>query len=424
VKYTLTGDGQQAVVADFNGDGNNDVAVTLLYFGQYKVAVLLGDGTGALGAPAYYLAGHDVSGLVAADLNHDGRMDLVAVDIFGAGVYLGNGDGTFKNPQKYPAGGNAEFDQGAVGDINGDGNPDIAMVGLNGVEGPDLLSTLLGNGDGTFQKASVTSLDFEGPESVQIGDLDGDGRGDLTVDTYYSNELHVYYAAGKQVVYPLDAPTGNVIADANGDGHPDVIAGQFGWKIGVMLNRGDGTLKKAAYYPAALGYSWFPGVGDLNRDGKIDVAMTNGQNGLVSWVLGKGDGSFQPFQTASYGPVGSNAQHIAVGDLKRDGFADLVVPTNSGLAVLINNGKWPSHLSGVSIGPPLHLPPVPPPGPGPGPEKSGPAVLRSVELGAEPTRFASPEKWHSRLALHPWAATWVSVADPMRDVLAVTAFGW
>jgi hypothetical protein len=335
VSYDLGAAGQEAVVSDFNGDGNKDVAVTLNTGPFRKLAVKLGDGTGRLGAPVFYNSS-GANGLATGDVNGDGRPDLVTVAGSWVFAYLGNGDGTFQAPLKSPSGGTSEGDI-SLGDVNGDHVPDVATANT---ADQDSVSVLLGKGDGTFQAPTVYPLGQEGPMVTRIGDLDGDGRGDVTVDTYYSSKLHVFYGNGNQQTYNLEVPHGHVLADVNRDGHLDVVGGQYSSHIGVLLNRGDGTLQKAVYYPGPT-YSLFPETGDLNRDGKVDLAMANGGFGTVGWVLGNGDSSFQAPGTAFIGETGWWHPRIAVGDLTHDGYDDLVVPGQTGLIVLINDAHWP-----------------------------------------------------------------------------------
>jgi hypothetical protein len=358
------------------------------------VSVYLGDGTGALRPPTNWSVDGNAHGLVAADLNADGIPDLVTAGPEYVDVYLGNGDGTFRVMQQYPLG-TKEGEDVAAGDINGDGIPDLATANENNDGAPDSVSTLLGNGDGSFQNAVVTPMGGDGPLSVQIGDLDGDGKGDVTVATYYDQRLHVFYGNGSSVAYPLIGPQGHRLVDVNGDGRLDVVVGQFLYgDVGVMLNRGDGTLLPVQYDRA--GGARVPAVGDLNHDGRIDIAANNGHlGGTVSWLLGNGDGTFQPYQSASYGQANDANVYIAMGDLNRDGFDDLAVPTYQNLYVFINNRRWPQRhtLSGGSLGPPSHVPPAPPaPGGGPYLVPSRPAALDPADLSTELPTPAGPRK--------------------------------
>jgi hypothetical protein len=360
-RYVLAGVGQEPVIADFNADGFNDVAVTLWNAGVYQTAVLLGDGKGGLDHLTYYEGALHGRGLLARDLNSDGRLDLAVVNLGSVSVYLGKGDGTFQDPQQFSTGSTGEPGEIAAGDINGDGRLDLATSALNGASG-DTMSVLLGNGDGTFQAPKVYTLGTGGAMSVAVGDLDGDGLSDVTVDAYWGDRLYVFYGNGKSDVYTIYVPFGQTQADVNGDGHPDVVAAQLGDKIGVMLNRGDGTLLPATAFQAADEWTKFPIASDLNRDGKLDVVVANDGQGVstVSWVLGNGDGTFKGYQSTSYGDTG--ALHVAAGDLNGDGYPDLVLATDSGLSILMNDRKW---ASGPSRRPLVQHPVTPPP-PGPG----------------------------------------------------------
>jgi hypothetical protein len=335
-QYSLGAIGHQPVIADFNGDNKNDIAIVLQTGGIYRIAILLGNDTGAFNSASYYHTSLDGTALIAADLNGDSALDLVTSSFDRVSVLLWNGDGTFLPKMDFLHGGtNGSFV--AAGDVNGDSLPDLAVVGTNGFTGPDSMRILPGNGDGTFKTPIFYDLGNDGPVSVQIGDLDGDGLGDVTVDCALSR-LHVFYGNGAHVTNKLSVPRGNILTDADRDGHLDLVAGQFSTRVGVMLNRGDGVLKHPKYYDGANGFTWFPTVGDFNNDGNIDMAMTNGTNPTVSWVLGNGDGSFQKFGAREVPNLGAR---IAAGDLKKDGFDELVVPTKLGFAILINDGQWP-----------------------------------------------------------------------------------
>lgn len=192
VNYT-TGTGPGAVaVADLNGDGILDLAVTDLNCSSYPcsnpglVSVLLGNGDGTFKAHVDYAVGTNPSWIVAGDFNNDGQIDLAVTNQTDQtiSVLLGNGDGTFQNQVTYPE---PNAGQLAAADFNADGNLDLAVVDQASCAGyPNtpwplgIVSVLFGNGDGTFQPHTdyaTTSC----PVALTSGDLNGDGAPDLGV---------------------------------------------------------------------------------------------------------------------------------------------------------------------------------------------------------------------------------------------------
>ncbi|HEY0110587.1 MAG TPA: VCBS repeat-containing protein, partial [Fibrella sp.] len=163
------------VVADLNADGKLDLATANFSGG---ISILLGNGDGSFQPPVSKGANRGLW-LTAADVNKDGRIDLI--EAIGneaqnatVAVFLGIGDGTFQNAVTYPTG----IDPRGIdsGDLNNDGNIDLVTADTYG----NTISVLLGNGDGTFQsKVSYNMPSNSAPFSVQIGDLNGDGKADL-----------------------------------------------------------------------------------------------------------------------------------------------------------------------------------------------------------------------------------------------------
>src|SRR5215467_9061429 len=174
----------------------------------------------------------------------------------------------------------------AVGDFNGDGLQDLAVANHEAYEGPDGVSVLLGNGDGTFQTARSLGAGSS-PSSIAVGDFNRDGIQDLAVAN-------------------------------NGFGSNNVS---------VLLGNGDGTFQAAVNFGAGNN-PFYIAVGDFNGDGVQDLAVANYgdfDSGNVSVLLGNGDGTFQ---TARILGAGSNPSSIAVGDFNRDGIQDLAVANN------------------------------------------------------------------------------------------------
>jgi hypothetical protein len=189
---------ERVLAVDLNGDGHPDLAV-LAYCGRNPktcasgaVEVLLNDGHGTFGKPSYFsVKGVGPDGIAAADLNQDGKTDLVVANNnfqqpSTISVLLGKGDGTFKPTVNYPVGaGPAGI---AIADFNGDGKADIAVANT----GSATVSVLYGNGNGTF-KAAQNLLFASGslPISVAAADFNGDGAPDLAVALDYANEVAV-----------------------------------------------------------------------------------------------------------------------------------------------------------------------------------------------------------------------------------------
>ena len=328
-------------VGDLNEDGKLDL-VTANY-GTYpdaagSLSVLLGNGDGSVGveseldvnSQAYYTF------VAIGDLNQDGVPDLVANGGPGVSVILGHGDGTFGPRTDLDAGG--IFSTVAIGDLDGDGHPDLAVANPYA----NKVSVLLGHGDGSFGTRTDVATPKR-PSCVAIGDLNGDGKPDLV--TANSNEYPEYTGSvsvllgngdgtfGPQSDY-ADGARSVAIGDLNGDGKPDlVIAGNHASsKLAVLLGNGDGT------FAAATDYDMHPGavsLADVNGDGHLDAIAVI--SNAVSVLLGNGDGSLG--SRFDYG-AGAGAYAVAVGDLNRDGKLDLATANASSrsVTVLLNIG--------------------------------------------------------------------------------------
>jgi hypothetical protein len=220
----------QVVLGDFNKDGKLDAVVA----GQ----VLLGNGDGTFRATTTFVTAF----LVAADLNGDGNLDMVGTGTGGTVlVQLGNGDGTFQSPVKYSIGNSGLL---AVGDVNGDGKPDIVAVAepfIRGAANQVLsgnIAVLLNNGDGTFQPAKYAVA--PGLVSLVLGDFNGDGYADLAV--LNGSGLSVLLGNGdgtfrNQLNYGSGTPTRLAVGDLNGDGKPDLVTvGGVDNSVVVLLN--------------------------------------------------------------------------------------------------------------------------------------------------------------------------------------------
>ncbi len=223
-------------MADFNGDGFADLAVTNFSSGSDTVSVLLGNGDGTFRPIASYRTGSGSLVVAVGDFNRDGIADLAVTNLNSnnISVLLGNGDGTFQAANEYFAVTNPLTI--AVGDFNGDGNPDLAIVGESSGQA---VSVLLGNGDGSF-KLPVNYPIGTITHPINTGDFNGDGKLDLVLAD--SGNVILLLGNGDGTFQtPISYAIGNnaqsvVVADFNGDGIADIATANFGTNnVSVLL---------------------------------------------------------------------------------------------------------------------------------------------------------------------------------------------
>ena len=220
------------ISADFNGDGNLDIATDS--WGVDSIVILSGDGKGDFTNPVFYATGkHPYQRLRTADFNKDGKPDIVTTNLDDNSVTILLGDGKGKFSTHLFDAGNTPFDV-ATGDLNNDGNIDLAIVDAptisGGKPGKDGLTILLGDGKGNF--SMLRGSPFEtglGPTRVAIGDLNNDGTNDIAVSNYKSNFISVYFMNKNGLQSSMQLPIGKhsdgiAIFDMDGDGKKDILA--------------------------------------------------------------------------------------------------------------------------------------------------------------------------------------------------------
>jgi len=332
--------------ADFNGDGKLDLLLVAPGSGG-TIAILLGNGDGTFRPPVTYSV-PIATYLVLGDLNGDGKPDIaISGGISGSGevsILINNGDGTFKGPVSYSISGNVQAL--AAADLNADGNLDL-VVPTGGSSAA--ISVLRGNGDGTFGNPIVYASNLLSiySTSITVADFNGDGKLDvaLTNSEGPTNAIAIVLGNGDgtfqnpPLLYSAGLlPTGVVTLDVNGDGKPDLaVAGGYGvlsyFSLTTLINRGDGTFANPVTFPV-LPFPYSAVTGDFNGDGKVDIATTSlTQTGGVSVLLGKGDGTFQPHLDS---PTGQSPTAIVAGDFNGDGKLDLVVTDSSSTSQLLS----------------------------------------------------------------------------------------
>ncbi len=336
----------QVAVADFNGDGIADLAVT---DGVNTVGVLLGNSDGTFQTEKAYATGSHPYGVAVWDFNGDGFADLVITNNGSntISVLLGNGDGTFQPQQTFSVGNSPGWV--AIADFNEDGIADLAIA--NDVD--NTVGVLLGNGNGTFQPQQ-TYLTGSMPLAIVTSDFNGDGIPDLAVTNSGDSTVGVLLGNGdgtfqQQLVYATGAvPFGLAVADFNGDGLADLAtADQGSQSVSVLLGNGNGTFQPAQSYQVKnvpVGVA----VADFNGNGILDLAATNAGGATISILLGNGDGTFQPQQTY---PTGISPYYLAVGDFNGDGVPDLAVPNldASTVSILLGGTVSTGQLKSVPV---------------------------------------------------------------------------
>ena len=309
-------------VGDFNGDGIPDIALGVNK-DPGEIDVYLGKGDGTFGEPIKTQTLVGAYSLLAADFNHDGKLDLAALDGRGTvTVYLGDGKGGFSQQQVFKEILGTSLQ---TADFNGDGNLDLAVTRGYGA-GIDIR---LGNGDGTFGPPQL--VDFgQVVGNPAIGDFNRDGILDLVAVAY--DEVFVALGNGDGT-FQVGASYNTspfiqysaAAADVNGDGKLDIVTdGVF-----VLLGNGDGTFTPngGVQVGGSTNVAAFANVNlaDFNGDGKLDAAVVAGNypNYIIDLLLGNGDGSFQNPLTLST-PTTTPIVNLSMGDFNQDGKIDLI----------------------------------------------------------------------------------------------------
>jgi uncharacterized repeat protein (TIGR01451 family) len=340
IAYVATG--------DFNGDGKTDLAVVWSGSG-YHIAplasstldILIGNGDGTFQAPIQSILGPVWSrALLVGDINGDGKPDLV-IDLYnpidGSNyifVYPGNGDGTFQAPTYFPS--SVDMAPLELRDLNGDKKADLVLVG-----GQNSISIRLGNGDGTFQ----TPVDYAvggGPSFVLAQDLNGDGKLDLAVANSQYNTVSILIGNGNGTFqaatsYPVGrSPQFIVAGDLNGDGKTDLAVANSSFDVSILLGSGNGTFQSSVSY-AVTGYALRQiALADFNGDGKTDIAVAT-SGGNIAILYGNGDGTFRAVRNY---PANVAPQVIAAADFNRDGKLDLAIANHyqNRISILLGTG--------------------------------------------------------------------------------------
>ena len=327
--YSVGENPNSGTSGDFNGDGKPDLAIGNVL--NRNVSVLLNNGDGTFGTAVNYLVDFNPEALATGDFNIDGKLDLAVGNFLGGftstgniSILLGNGNGTFQTAVNYDASSPTSLQ---AADLNNDGKLDLVAASWNA----DKASVLLGNGDGTFQAVTTYAAGTQ-PRGVWVADFNGDGKPDLAVTNILSNNVSILLGNGNGTFQaPLNSatpsgPTGVAASDLNGDSNQDlVVAAVSSGAVLVLLGNGNGSFQTPVGYPVGSEPLRLE-LADFNGDGRKDVVVVNVISNSFSVLRGNTDGTFQSGMTraarsGSFSPV--------VSDFDTDGKPDLAVLSNS-----------------------------------------------------------------------------------------------
>lgn len=325
--YGISQNPQGMVVADFNGDGIQDMAA--LNSGDPSIGILLGSGKGNFKKMTKILSlCSSPNGISNGDFNSDSKVDLVVTcgssAFYSLQIILGNGDGTFQVPANIAIDANENIPYGiVVSDFSGDSKLDIATTSA----GSGKVFVRKGNGNGTFQ-APVSYDVASSPGALTYVDVNNDGKLDLVVVNSGDNTVSVLKNNGSGTFSTFGlygtgvAPTAVAAADFDGDGFADLaIVNNSDSSVSIFIN------DQTGHYNAGTDLS----VGtnpnsiiakDLNGDSKIDLVISNGSDNSVSVFSGAGNGVFTNIANVA---TLTNPNQVTAFDINTDGSQDLLI---------------------------------------------------------------------------------------------------
>ncbi len=323
---------------DLNGDGFPDLVTGSQFSQQVSVLLNVPAAPGTFRAATTYATGSDTRGVALGDFNGDGRLDIVATSSGSTvGVLLNSASapGTFLPSVRYNCGGRLN-ESVTVGDVNGDGRPDIVVANNE----DNTVSVLLNSATspGTFGPGQAYGTGGSVPRNLALGDINQDGRLDIVVTNSLNSTIGVLLNnAATPGTFPASAVTYSLpntgacsiaIGDVNGDRQADLVTANYldakGSTVGTLLQSAT-TFTPGPSYPSGSTGPHSVALGDLNGDGRLDVALCH-LDGQVGVLLNTG-----PLLAAA-GPTPA-----------------------AGLSLYPNPTHQASQLSGLAAGSPVHV---------------------------------------------------------------------
>jgi streptogramin lyase len=324
-------------VGDFNHDDQLDIVVA--NYGTDSVGVLLGYGNGTFGNQKLFSSGDHSNPcwVSVGDFNRDNQLDIATANWNNnnVGILLGYGNGTFADIKTYSTGtGSAPYSIG-VDDFNNDSILDIAVAN----QGSGDIVVLFGFGDGSFLLGtSYSTGSGSQPWVLGIGDFNNDSRLDMTVANFQSNNIGIFLGSGNQPLGGMTTydtgdgsqPHSVAIGDFNNDGRLDIAVANYGTdNIGIFLGHGNGIfdiVKKNRIRTGSAPYSI--AVDDFNNDHHLDIVVADSGTDTITILFGYGNGTFAIGRIYSTGAQ-SCPYTVTIGDFNNDNISDIAV-ANSG----------------------------------------------------------------------------------------------
>jgi len=282
--------------------------------------------------------------IAVADVNQDGKLDLIVAnaDDGNVTVLLGDGRGSFQAAKGSPVPAGHLPNDIAVADMNHDGHPDLVIANTDS----PYLTILLGDGKGGFQPAPGSPIDvhsYPHPHGVAVGAFSSDGKLDVVTDSWGNNQIELLEGDGKgglrtpgRFFHVGRRPYERLrSADFNKDGFPDVVTTNLDdGTVTILLGDGKGGFHESQGSPFQAGAKpWEVAIDDVNKDGNVDLAIipyerdvTDARQVTITVLLGNGKGGFTPMQPQPLSLEGCHGpDSIATGDINGDGYRDIVV---------------------------------------------------------------------------------------------------
>ena len=366
--YPLASPPLALAVADFDSDGNPDIAV--INSGNAQAAILLTNATDfadgqcqqGITAAALDLGSAGPTAIVADDVERNGTIDLVVAVQAGVVIARGNGAGAFA-VDATPLAAGIDPRAVAIDDVDGDGRPDIVVGNGNG----NSISILFGRASG-FDPA--VSIPVNGPvTAIAVDDFNRDSFIDVVAVSNLTGQAFVFLQEPTaprtfRALSPFSvgvAPAAIVAGDFRNDGRPDlaVTAGGTAGVLAIYASRLPGDevtpFERTAFVETGIGPATLA-ADDLNRDSRLDVVVANQGNNSVAFFLGDNVGGVSkvPGNCGGQGNeciAGSGPRAVALADIDADGLTDVVTANGTGrsLTFLLSSKPGPTPVPTPSV---------------------------------------------------------------------------